>query len=619
MKTNKHYRMSLPPGIIYLSRLLPGVLAPPLVSWLLKWLGETYLHIDAPRWVWVPICVLSFPAVFTAKVQYRIYANQRAAARHGAVLPPGLPSSIGGIDLVLSAMRDLAASYPGEPLALLAGKFGPIFSMRVLFEDRFFTTEPEHLKIMLATQFNNFEKGEDTRAIFGPLLGSGVFAADGELWKFHRAMTRPFFKRDRISDFELFERHSCDAIAHLKRRLSEGYPVDFQDLVSRFTTDASGEFLFGHDAHTLAAGLPYPFSVSRPQDKDQSGSAAASTAYAAAVNRAQYVSALRGPFGAAWPLAEFWHDRITAPMGVIRAFLNPILGEAVARRRAGVSPGGGEKRKALDVTATHEREVQEGETLVEHLLNYTEDREILRDEILNISVAGRDTTACLLTFVMYMLAGHPVILARLRSEILNTVGSTRTPTPDDFREMKYLRAILNETMRLYPPVPFNMRSTTAPVILPSPSGGKPFYIPARSKVPFSVLVMHRRTDLWGPDAAQWDPDRFIDDRLHKYLTPNPFIFLPFNAGPRICLGQQFAYHEASFFLVRLLQHFSGVGLALDAQPPASRVPAAWSQTENDKLGWKQGEKLRVNNHLTMFIEGGLWVDMKEAEVSAEGE
>lgn len=50
--------------------------------------------------------------------------------------------------------------------------------------------------------------------------------------------------------------------------------------------------------------------------------------------------------------------------------------------------------------------------------------------------------------------------------------------------------------------------------------------------------MHRRTDLWGPDALEFDPDRFLDDRLHKYLIPNPFIFLPFNAGPRICLGQQ---------------------------------------------------------------------------------
>ncbi|KAJ7689971.1 cytochrome P450 [Mycena rosella] len=595
--------MAPPPGIIFLSKLLPGVLAPPIGTWFLKWLLDTYLDLHAPRWVFAPICLLSFPLVFASRVQYKLWTDRRAAATHGAVLPPRIPSSIpGGIDLIRSAMRDMAERYPGEPLAILSKKVGYTFSLRVLFEDRFFTSEPEHLKIMLATQFNSFEKGEDLRAVFGPLLGSGVFAADGDLWKFHRAMTRPFFKRDRISDFELFDRHSLDAIVHIKKRLKEGYPFDFQDMVSRFAMDASGEFLFGHDAHTLAAGLPYPFYLPLPAT---SAPVHPSTDFAAALSRAQLVSTLRGPLGGAWPLLEFWADKIKEPMGVIRAFLDPILAEAVADKRTGV-------QRLIDVNGAPvaDREVQEGETLVEHLLNYTEDRTILRDEILNISVAGRDTTACLLTFVTYMLSSHPEVLSKLRSEILATVGSTRAPTPEDFRDMKYLRAVLNETLRLYPPVPFNMRSTTTPVVLPSTTGGKPLYLPANSKMPFSVLVMHRRTDLWGPDAAQWDPERFIDERLHKHLTPNPFIFLPFNAGPRICLGQQFAYHEASFFLVRLLQNFSGVSLALDAQPPASRLPSNWAQ--DDELGWRSGERLNVKNHLSMFVEGGVWVTMEEA-------
>src|SRR5882672_9960763 len=70
-------------------------------------------------------------------------------------------------------------------------------------------------------------------------------------------------------------------------------------------------------------------------------------------------------------------------------------------------------------------------------------------------------------------------------------------------------------------------------------------------------------------ALKFDPDRFLDERVHKYLTPNPFIFCPFNAGPRICLGQQFAYHEASFFLVRLLQRFGKFELDTEtnAKPP----------------------------------------------------
>jgi cytochrome P450 len=77
---------------------------------------------------------------------------------------------------------------------------------------------------------------------------------------------------------------------------------------------------------------------------------------------------------------------------------------------------------------------------------------MLRDELLNISVAGRDTVTCLTTFAVYMLAEHPDVLAKLRQEIFEHVGEKGRPTVEDIKEMKYLRAVLNETLRLYPPV-----------------------------------------------------------------------------------------------------------------------------------------------------------------------
>ena len=80
------------------------------------------------------------------------------------------------------------------------------------------------------------------------------------------------------------------------------------------------------------------------------------------------------------------------------------------------------------------------------------DYAIIRDETLNILLAGRDTTACTLTFAVYRLAEHPDILKRLREEILSVVGPTRRPTYEDIRNMKYLRAVINETLRMYPPV-----------------------------------------------------------------------------------------------------------------------------------------------------------------------
>lgn len=116
-----------------------------------------------------------------------------------------------------------------------------------------------------------------------------------------------------------------------------------------------------------------------------------------------------------------------------------------------------------------------------------------------------------------------------------------------------------------------------------------------------------RTDILPAD--EFDPDRFLDERLHKYLTPKPFIFLPFNAGPRICLGQQFAYNEMSFMLIRLLQSFSSITLHPEAQHPDTLPPADWAHAE----GRKSRERFWPKVHLTIYAHGGLWVRMTEAE------
>ncbi|KAJ7775357.1 cytochrome P450 [Mycena metata] len=607
--------MTLPPGFRYLAQQLPRILAPPLVVYC-GILGAQRFGSDIPAWAITTACVLSGPALLTIIVQYRDFMVRRKAAALGAIVAPALPSWIGGLNLLFSSQENV---YPAEPLATITSeKMGYTFSIRFLFQSRILTADPENIKAILATDFNSFEKGAEFRALVEPLLGTGVFAADGEMWKFHRQMTRPFFHRERISDFDLFDHHAESAIGQFKARLREGHPADFQDMVSRFTMDSASSFLFGQNVRSLEAGLPYPYYVTTTHPENNTTTSATehpSSAFANAFQEAQTITAMRTRLGQHWPLREFWVDKLEKPMSVVRGFLDPVLREAVAKKRT--TSAEGEKK----MNEVGEREVQEGESLLDHLVNYTEGEflyhTILRDEILNITAAGRDTTASLLTFTVYMLAEHPNILSRLRQEILRVVGATQRPTYDNFREMKYLRAVLNETLRLYTPVPFNTRTAIQPALFRSSNGGPPIYVPAGTRIPFSILLMHRRTDLWGPDALKFDPDRFLDERLHKYLTANPFIFLPFNAGARICPGQQFAYHEASFFLVRLLQTFSSIALAPDAQPPAARPPAVW-QTD-DKSGWKAHEKIRPRSHLTMFVYGGLWVRMEMGtEAEAEG-
>ncbi|KAK7046125.1 hypothetical protein VNI00_007128 [Paramarasmius palmivorus] len=157
---------------------------------------------------------------------------------------------------------------------------------------------------------------------------------------------------------------------------------------------------------------------------------------------------------------------------------------------------------------------------------------------------------------------------------------------------------------------FRNRENIKAAIWPSPDPTKkPLYIPAGSKIPYSVLMMHRNKDLWGPDAEEFDPDRFIDARLKKYLSPRPFIFLPFNAGPRICLGQQFAYNEMSFMLIKLLQNFKLFTLEQNVADPEFHPPPEWRNAP----GRKGQDKFFPKMALTMFSGGGLWIRAEEAD------
>ncbi|CAE6500583.1 unnamed protein product [Rhizoctonia solani] len=435
------------------------------------------------------------------------------------------------------------------------------------------------------------------------VLGKGVFNADGDMWKLHRGMSRPYFSRDRISHFDNFARHSDIAISKLLSRLNKqtrpGLPVaiDFQDLVARFTLDSGTEFLFGQDVRSLDAPLPYPHE--RLSDD--------SASFAAAFGRAQDSLIDRFVLGHFWPWMELFWNRTERDMEVIDAYVAPILKTKLEEKRASVLA----KPKVPSEDSDPNRLEEAGDTLLDHLVQCTDDISVIKDELINILVAARDTTTATLTFAVYMLAENPDIMAKLRAEVVGRLGTSNYPTPEDFKEMKYLRAVLNETLRLFPPVPMNERTAAKSTVLQS--GGKKYYVPAGANMPYSVLIMHRRKDLWGPDAEDFDPERWLDERLKKYVTPNPFIFLPFNAGPRICLGQQFAYNEASYFLSRLLQRVESFEIVPEAYPEGTLPPPEWKNGE----GRKVYEKVWPKNHLTIYCNGGLWVRMKEASPVAE--
>ncbi|KAI6119971.1 cytochrome P450 [Pisolithus croceorrhizus] len=556
----------IPPGFIFIAGRLPRLARLLAFAYASSRVWELVFGKPAPNWLRVSAYLLPIPLALTCSVLYTHLCDKREAARRGAVLAPRVKSRWpGGLDILL------AVAWSSRK-----GHIGPVLW--------------DQLSGLLGTGVFN---SDGTFSLYSaPTVVFTRFYDTGEIWKFHRSITRPFFSKDRISHFDIFEKHIEDALRQAKARLQDGYPVDFQDMVGRFTLDSATEFLFGKCVGSLSAGLIYPKNSLPGQNKEHTNHP--SNVFSRAFSEAQAQVMRRSSFGTVWRLAEFWNDRIEKDMEICHGFIEPILKDALEMKRSIK-----ESEQSIGQAFTEEKVFSE-DTLLGHLVNCTEGK-AFRSSALE-SILTRDTTASTLTFLIYMLSQHPGVLKRLHAEVLSTVGSSRGPTYDDVREMKYMRAVINETLRLYNPVPFNVRTSTEAVVWPGVNGGPPIYIPPNTRTPFSIFLMHRRKDLWGPDADIFDPDRFIDERS-KYLTSNPFIFLPFNAGPRICLGQQFAYNQMSFFLVRLLQTFSSIVLAEDLQTRPS---------ECDKgVGRNALEKVIIRHHFTLYVDGGLWVRMGE--------
>ena len=168
-------------------------------------------------------------------------------------------------------------------------------------------------------------------------------------------------------------------------------------------------------------------------------------------------------------------------------------------------------------------------------------------------MAGRDTAASLLSWTFWRLARHPFIYANLRKVIQEDFGTYEAPviTFESLKGCQYLQHVINETNRLHAILPFNLRRAARDTSLPcggGPDGKSPLYIEKGQEIQFLVGVMHSRMDLWGSDAKEFNPDRWIDRK------PG-FEFVPFLAGPRLCLGQQLALTETAYVIVRLTQRY----------------------------------------------------------------
>lgn len=327
----------------------------------------------------------------------------------------------------------------------------------------------------------------------------------------------------------MFEAHVSHLIDNIPR---DGSTVDLQDLFFGLTMDTATEFLFGRSTQTLAPGLETKSSSEFVKAFVYGTEAAAKSFRTAGLSR--------------WVPDAEWRKSVK----IIHKFADDIIHEALEARKSGHDDNVPVPPTPLSPTGTgktHQRY-----TFLHELINMTQDPYTVRSELLNVLLAGRDTTAGLLANTWNVLSKRPDIFAKLQAEI----GTLNGELPDyaSIKDLKYLRYLLNESLRLMPVVPGNSRQAIRDTILPL-GGGKdgrsPVFVPKGTVVGYSPWSMHRREDFYGPDALEFKPERW------ETLRPG-WEYLPFNGGPRICVGQQYALLEASYTTIRLVQTFSRI-------------------------------------------------------------
>jgi cytochrome P450 len=271
----------------------------------------------------------------------------------------------------------------------------------------------------------------------------GIFTNDGADWSHSREMLRPNFVRSQIGDVATFEKH----VSHLISKLpTDGTTVNLSDFFFRLTMDSATEFLFGESTDSLT------------NDSEEG--------FAGAFNRSQDTIAMRSRFGP-------WVKRLPSLFGVAnmekdQKFVHDFVDYYVEKGCA--------KRDQLRAEKQSEK-TSDRYIFIDELVSQTDDRTRIRSECLNILLAGRDTTASLLTNVWWILSKRPDLWAKLQTEVASLDGVH--PTFEQLKDLKFLRSFLNETLRLYPVVPQNSREAQEDTTLPvggGPDGTSPLFV-----------------------------------------------------------------------------------------------------------------------------------------------
>ncbi|KAL6450378.1 CYP52C2 Cytochrome P450 52C2 [Candida maltosa Xu316] len=404
------------------------------------------------------------------------------------------------------------------------------------------TMDPENVRTMCSSaHMKDWTIGYRALA-FKPLLGDGIFSSEGESWKHSRIMLRPMFAKEHIKQITSMEPYMLSLIDIIKSSANQG-PVDLQPLFHGFTIDYASDFLFGESCDVLKENLG---------GKSISGmDIQVKRDFASVFNDSQNYTTKRLMLG---PLAflvstKGFYDGIKKQHEFVSYFV----------------------QKAIAMSDEELNDESKNYVFLYQLAKQTKDAKVLQDELLSILLAGRNTTASLLSFLFFELSHHENVWATLKEVVDKSFPDVESITFENIQNCDYLRWCLFESLRVNPSVPFNNRTANKDTILPR-GGGKdsshPILVKKGESVIFPLYASNRQEKYFGGKPEEFIPERWRD--LPKTGGP---AFMPFSTGPRMCLGQQFALIEASYVTIRLVQTFKTLKTHSLEYPPKRSVAA----------------------------------------------
>jgi cytochrome P450 len=407
-----------------------------------------------------------------------------------------IPPVRGGLPLLGNLMQ-----FRSDRLGLqdLAARTGPIARVQLAHLPVYIVTDADIAHEIFVEQASWLVKSAGL-AFLKPLLGEGLLTAEGEPHRKHRKLLAPAFAPKRLNAYGgVMVEETVNQI----ERWTTGQQIDLSREMMQMTLAIAGRTMFGadvrRDSPVVARGLDLGMEA--------------------------HEEGLQSPIrlGYEWPLPR--HLKMRRAVKMLDSVVYRLIAEGRAR--------GTDKGDVLSILLLA-RDDEDGSGLT--------DRQV-RDEVMTLLLAGHETTANALTWTWYELAKHPAVLATLVAELDAKLGKRRV-TLEDLPNLPYNLAVVEEAMRLHPPAYMTGRECTRDLEI----GGHHF--PKGTVVAVNIRGIHRRADYY-PDPDSFRPERMFAEA--KKQRPRE-RYLPFGAGPRVCIGAHFALIEAQLALATLVQH-----------------------------------------------------------------